>query len=715
MKGSINTTIKKENTKTNSTHINFNEELILSLTLKKIQEIEDNIKNNKTLPELIIQKNLKYISTKEKEKSSSNNYNVKILYEKGMILARKIIKSISQRKIPFNQISVDLLISCSGFISAMNKLKQFVILCGIVEALQIVNIKYSLTVIGKIQFKFTLKMYNSEHSIENMQKVLDCLFVKRFRNKHINDIYYSLCCIKQKMKFKTIFIFSDGLDEDFLLTKSWINKLNIYNNCSFGFFFINSEIICNKFPKELEYLKSKWDLFKKALNDSGIHIDLIYYKSTFEDFNEVYDKIALSVSNLLERTIIEKDIKTQEQNECIFNPPNFDLSNEDNLISISKFESALEDNFEYKSEIYIKTKEVLKNIPNEIYKININHYKNKLSKITEYQISNKKIKSDTHSYAKKFIDIVQKLNKPKIEAIFRPNMPFQKGQKILSPSGTDLHISSLIKYLINPSLNPNVYLVDNKDMTRNYNVSLIFDTSYSCLHSLCFSFSLQILRIILSSLYSIDIPCFDFILSRQNKPDILCSNISPKIAIEPNSTMWESLFSILSHPCRKSDLASAIEASSDLKRILYNEYTSYLFVLTDGLYEENEHKRILRAVNNCVKSGLNVFGIGIGIYPSKIECLFPKVIYCNNPYDLNKAIASFFGESISDVKKSMTFMENIEPNYNINLNNAINKIINDSENLNFQSLYNELNDIKIEIDDISFISKQENEIEEVDE
>ena len=123
----------------------------------------------------------------------------------------------------------------------------------------------------------------------------------------------------------------------------------------------------------------------------------------------------------------------------------------------------------------------------------------------------------------------------------------------------------------------------------------------------------------------------------------------------------------------------------------------------------------MRAVNNCVKSGLNVFGIGIGIYPSKIECLFPKVIYCNNPYDLNKAIASFFGESISDVKKSMTFMENIEPNYNINLNNAINKIINDSENLNFQSLYNELNDIKIEIDDISFISKQENEIEEVDE
>ena len=81
-----------------------------------------------------------------------------------------------------------------------------------------------------------------------------------------------------------------------------------------------------------------------------------------------------------------------------------------------------------------------------------------------------------------------------------------------------------------------------------------------------------------------------------------------------------------------------------------SDYTSYLFILTDGLYQENEYKRIIRAVSNCVKSGLNVFGIGIGIYPVRIELLFPKIIYCHNPYNLNKAIANFFGESISGVK-----------------------------------------------------------------
>ena len=97
-----------------------------------------------------------------------------------------------------------------------------------------------------------------------------------------------------------------------------------------------------------------------------------------------------------------------------------------------------------------------------------------------------------------------------------------------------------------------------------------------------------------------------------------------------------------------------------------SQYTSYFFILTDGLYQESEHKRILRAVSNCVKSGMSVFGIGIGIYPIKIESLFPKVIYCNNPYNLNKAIANFFGESISGVKDTMTFMEGGEKNYELN-------------------------------------------------
>ena len=65
----------------------------------------------------------------------------------------------------------------------------------------------------------------------------------------------------------------------------------------------------------------------------------------------------------------------------------------------------------------------------------------------------------------------------------------------------------------------------------------------------------------------------------------------------------------------------------------------------------------MRTVSNWDKSWLNVFEIGIGIYPVRIEYLFPKIIYCHNPYNLNKAIANFFCELISWVKDSMIFVD----------------------------------------------------------
>ena len=336
-------------------------------------------------------------------------------------------------------------------------------------------------------------------------------------------------------------------------------------------------------------------------------------------------------------------------------------------------------------EIYIKKTDVLKYIVSTVNKLNDNFYRNKLSKVTEFKVLDDKpqFQSDIHSYAKKFIENRAKLNKAKIEAIFKPNKP---SQKVLSTTGTEFDITALIMNLIKPSSDPMIYLEEKGGMVRNYSFSLILDTSFSCWNSLCFSFSLQTLRLMLSTLNSINLPCFDFILSREKGPDILCSNLSTVKAINPKSVLWESLLSIISTPCPKSDLASAIEAAFDLKRMQSTQYTSYLFILTDGLYQESEKKRILRAVSNCVKSGMDVFGIGIGIYPIKIQSLFPKVIYCNNPYNLNKAIASFFGETISGVKDSMTFYKGEEQNYINILNDSITEVINNSNNKSFKNI-----------------------------
>ena len=223
-------------TKLEPSSFNFDEEMILKIVLGKMKEIEDKRRIDKPLPELRIKEDLKEETDYRKEKPLNNIFNVIELYKNGMSLANKIIKNISEKKIPFSHISVNLLLDCSGFISIENKLKQFVIICGIVNALNIVNIPYAISLVGDIQF-CTLKPFNLEHSMENLQIIFDCLFIKRFFTKNANAIQYALKFTQTKSSYRTILIFTDGLDEDFLLIESW--KKNLFNNYnfSFGFFF----------------------------------------------------------------------------------------------------------------------------------------------------------------------------------------------------------------------------------------------------------------------------------------------------------------------------------------------------------------------------------------------------------------------------------------------------------------------------------------------
>jgi len=45
--------------------------------------------------------------------------------------------------------------------------------------------------------------------------------------------------------------------------------------------------------------------------------------------------------------------------------------------------------------------------------------------------------------------------------------------------------------------------------------------------------------------------------------------------------------------------------------------------------------------------GINIVGIGVGIYPCGIKNLFPNIIYSKNPYKLIQGIDSCFSGEIS--------------------------------------------------------------------
>ncbi len=201
-----------------------------------------------------------------------------------------------------------------------------------------------------------------------------------------------------------------------------------------------------------------------------------------------------------------------------------------------------------------------------------------------------------------------------------------------------------------------------------------------------------------------ELPSLDFIVSGEKEPYILCSNTPTLRALKGNSTFWEGLFEIKPF---KTDLFSAIVAAYDLKRLHNEDYPTYLFVLTDGLYGNNERNKLKNIINVCCTSGMNVFGIGVGIYPLLIDKLFPQVVYCQNPSDVMKGIASFMGENISLKTDSIKLMFSGEKS-NINkISTIINELKAKINNPIFKDLKMELENIDVNADAMSFIINQD--------
>lgn len=95
--------------------------------------------------------------------------------------------------------------------------------------------------------------------------------------------------------------------------------------------------------------------------------------------------------------------------------------------------------------------------------------------------------------------------------------------------------------------------------------------------------------------------------------------------LSEKSQIWPILFDLLNRIIRNIDLASAIRIAYNLHNLRTLEHPDFLFVITDGLFSLSERKKIINNVIFCMRKGLNVFGIGVGISPYGIEKLFLKI------------------------------------------------------------------------------------------
>lgn len=688
--------------------MNFDVEMETNMVIEKIKSFDRRQLKLDTVSEREGKLDKLYESDKLKEYLNakvqiSEDSTINKLIESSEFLSSRLFSTISNLNLkyefPFKNLEVNILLDCARTIGDTEKFFVMLQVCALTTVFYSLEIPYLISVVGDSGFKVVLKELDEEHSIESLQKALDCIFIKRF-NTNIAS------CIKTATdKFKTLkgddahrvfYIFTNGLDEEFSLTEQW--KDRIFNNPNHSFAFIFSK------PKTIkkdasDFLTNYWNKFGQYCKENQLPVELIemskekLYKISNNNIIEInednivdYNK---AVINILRRyKDYDNNAKTEKALFEIDKLNSLPLGN--NLMNLGKIVS--DDTFrEMREEPFIK-KIKLNKQQEAAPKLNKKEFKEISKNIGSILKIKNGIKDEEKSEIRNFMKLFkikkEKINLSLLELIFKPNLATQT---ILTDVGTHIDVNELIKYLLNPTPNPRIYREIGDGFIKNYGVTVIIDSSVSCFSSLSSQHTWNTIQILLSAIGAVDLPCFDLIVSGDPNPYILCSEKNTIDVLSEKSQIWPTLFNLLNKNVKNTDLASAIRAAYNLHNSRKSEHPDFLFVVTDGLFSSSEIQRIVKNVNFCMMKGLIVFGIGVGISPFGIEKLFPSIIYSLNPDKLIQGIASCFsGGALSNASMKM-----IVSGLKVKFDDT--NITDSQKNPMYKELKNELMNIPVEL------------------
>ena len=102
-----------------------------------------------------------------------------------------------------------------------------------------------------------------------------------------------------------------------------------------------------------------------------------------------------------------------------------------------------------------------------------------------------------------------------------------------------------------------------------------------------------------------------------------------------------------------------------------NNFPSFLFVLTDGLFEEDKQEQLKEIIAKLIQTNIQVIGIGLGIYPYGINNIFSQAIYDINPNNLFNSVLNILEGNINDINE-MNYIQKEEENEKINYQQFLN-------------------------------------------
>ena len=158
--------------------------------------------------------------------------NINKLLESSEFLSSRIFSHLSQlnlkEEIPFKNLEVNILLDCARTIGDTEKFYVMLQVCALTTVFYSLEIPYLISVVGDSGFKVVLKELDEEHSIENLQKALDCIFIKRCNTNIASCIKTAIDKFKsldEKNAQRVFYMFTNGLDEEFTLCEQWKERI----------------------------------------------------------------------------------------------------------------------------------------------------------------------------------------------------------------------------------------------------------------------------------------------------------------------------------------------------------------------------------------------------------------------------------------------------------------------------------------------------------
>ena len=586
--------------------------------------------------------------------------NIEQLYKNASFLANQLfIKINGNGKVKYFDTLVLILVHPSVYISEQIKILNMFIICAMTNALNCLEIKYSIVLMGDEDFRCILKDYNEPHSKEALERVYECLILRRFRTNIPSCLKYCLDEISSKSNFKhtSFFIFTDGLDKRFTFTQknTWDSFIFNKKTNSFGFIFLLSSILTNK---DKNLLHEIWNKFINQTKNN-------FRSSVFVKALEL--RIDEKFKNAISEIFVMNLLRTKSEdptNEIKYIKPLFHIKYDKSISNFMENITVLEDKSLFKlNGSYIKNETISSSLNINKEPLDTNYLRNNLHQTAKnINIGFGELEHDVINLSHKFLSIRANLNRGILDEIFKPN---KANLKVLSNTGTEIDIMALILYFLNPVPEPMIYLQDAIGNIKEYAITIVIDTSFSVLNHMNINHSLNTIRVLLASFTIIDLPSFDLIITGEEGPVVLCSEYPTFAALNEKSKIWELLFQCFSNPINNADLLSAIKTAYDLKRMRSNNFPSYLFILTDGLFEEEKQNQLKEMVAKLIQLNIQVIGIGLGIYPFGINNIFGQAIFDINPNNLLNSILNIIEGNMNDSNEMSCILKEEEDEKNI--------------------------------------------------